>query len=107
MPVWSSASGLRSISAGQNGGCELGIDSTIRCWGNNKQGQLGDGTTTDSLIPVGVKNLPFPIQAIAVGGLSCVLTSSGGVRCWGGNTEGQLGNNSKLDSSVPVPVDEH
>ncbi|XTZ13904.1 Ig-like domain repeat protein [Micromonospora echinospora] len=75
-------------------------------WGFNDSGQLGNGTTTDSNVPVAVA-LPAGtrITAIAAGGLhSLGLTSTGTVLAWGDNDSGQLGNGTTTDSNVPVPV---
>lgn len=77
----------------------------IRCWGNNDQGQLGNGTTTASLTPVSVSGLRSGVAAIAAGdNQTCALTTSGGVKCWGWGTSGQLGNNAISSSNTPVNV---
>src|SRR5215471_5756536 len=63
---------------------------TVRAWGSNSSGQLGDGTTTDRSAPVQVQNLRA-VSAIAGGGLhSLALESDGVVRAWGYNGYGQL-----------------
>src|SRR5262249_26837438 len=45
-----------AVTAGGNHTCALLSDTTARCWGSNSNGQLGDGTTTQRLLPVMVKN---------------------------------------------------
>jgi alpha-tubulin suppressor-like RCC1 family protein len=75
-------------------------------WGYNNVGQLGDGTTTTSLTPVGV-NLPAGTTVTAVSGgvdHSLALTSTGQVLAWGDNTYGELGNGTNTSSSTPVAV---
>ena len=77
---------------------------TVLAWGDNVYGQLGNGTNTDSNVPVPV-SLPAgtTITAIAAGDVhSLALTSTGTVLAWGFNNFGQLGNGTNTDSNVPV-----
>ncbi len=104
------SSGALSVAVGQDHSCALLSDKTVKCWGNNLQGQLGDGsslsqgTNPKSLTPISVTGLP-PASAITAGGYhTCALSTSSGVYCWGYNSVGQLGNNSVQHSSSPVPV---
>ena len=73
-------------------------------WGCNDSGQLGNGTTTDSDVPVAVSGLGG-VTAIAAGAdHSLALLSDGTVMAWGYNGSGQLGNGTTTDSDVPVAV---
>ena len=79
-------------------------DGTVQCAGANTDGELGDGTTTDSDVPVTVANLT-DVVAISAGYYhTCAVLTGGAVKCWGGNDFGQLGNGSTTPSPVPVAV---
>jgi alpha-tubulin suppressor-like RCC1 family protein len=74
--------------------CAVKADGTVVCWGDNSLGQLGDGTTTPSHVPVAVKGLTNAVQVSAGWDHTCALKSDGTVACWGNNEYGQLGNNT-------------
>ena len=97
-------SGVSSIAAGVNvHTCAL-VAGQMRCWGDNDYGELGDGSTTRSPVPVQVQGLSSGVTAIAVGAYhSCAIVNDE-VRCWGDNSFGELGNNSTVNSLDPVLV---
>jgi alpha-tubulin suppressor-like RCC1 family protein len=95
---------IKSVTVGAESSYALLADGTVRAWGNNSQGQLGDGSTTNRLKPVAVANLSG-IGDLAVGGMAyhmCAIKTGGAALCWGGNPYGTLGN-GQIDSS-PTPV---
>ena len=97
---------ITAVSADGYDGMVLTSSGGVLTWGQNTYGQLGDGTTADSLTPVAV-HLPAGtrVTAIAAGGTDgLALTSSGSVLAWGWNTYGQLGDGSTANSSTPVAV---
>jgi alpha-tubulin suppressor-like RCC1 family protein len=99
-----SLEGVTALAGGGSHTCALLKDGTVRCWGRNDSGQLGNGTTSDSTTPVTVSNLTAVTEIAAGGSHTCARLANGGVRCWGWNLSGQLGNGTTTDSSVPVVV---
>lgn len=98
--------GVAAIFTGDNYTCALTDSGEFKFWGNNSDGQFGDGTIIDSLIPVDVADLSSWVTAISLGGShTCGLTASGGVRCWGSNFYGQLGDGTTESHSLPVDVE--
>jgi hypothetical protein len=84
-----------SLAAGGYHTCALFSDGTIKCWGLNGNGQLGDGFESTSAYPVQVKNLSGPAIAIGAGTFhTCAVISGGAVECWGDGSNGLLGNGS-------------
>jgi alpha-tubulin suppressor-like RCC1 family protein len=77
----------------------------IKCWGRDAEGELGDGTTVNSAVPVDAAGLASGEVAVTAGGFhSCARTSAGTVRCWGDNGNGQLGAEAITNSAVPIRV---
>jgi alpha-tubulin suppressor-like RCC1 family protein len=95
----------KAITAGLNHTCAVLSGGAVQCWGDNQDSQLGDGTTTQSSVPVTVTGITNAV-AVAAGQVhTCALLSGGTVQCWGGNFQGELGDGTSTEkSSVPVTV---
>lgn len=91
------------ISSGYEHTCARLADGTVKCWGFNASGQLGDGTQTSRAAPVSAD--VSGVAEIAVGALhACARLSDGGVVCWGDNYDGELGiggDDAGPDASAP------
>lgn len=83
--------------------CGVKSDGTTWCWGYNWRGELGDGTTIDSLVPVQVAGIIDVVKVIAFAWTTCALKNDSTVWCWGDNQYGQVGDGSS-PYTIPNPV---
>jgi alpha-tubulin suppressor-like RCC1 family protein len=92
------------LAAGNSHSCaESG--RRLLCWGDNRFGQLGDGTTESRLDPTPVGGLSgLPVSVVAGASHTCALLADGTAHCWGQNLHGQLGDSSTTNAATPVPV---
>ncbi|UKA62659.1 RCC1 domain-containing protein [Arthrobacter sp. FW306-04-A] len=97
--------GVTSLSAGFLATYAVLADGTVRAWGTNATGELGDGTTIDRNAPVQVAGLTC-VESLSVSyGNAYALLTDGTVRSWGDNYSGELGSGSSSPySSTPVQV---
>ena len=84
--------------------CGVTTDFRAFCWGFNDNGELGNGTTASSLIPVAVAGGHQFNQVSTDGHHSCALTSDGKAYCWGLNADGELGDGTRTRRLAPVLV---
>jgi alpha-tubulin suppressor-like RCC1 family protein len=102
-PILSGAS-IKQLAAGGEHTCALLEDASIKCWGKNESGQLGDGTTTDSpLEPVIVPDVRAA-EIMAGNRHTCALIVNGTVACWGANDHHQLANGGTERNARPSVI---
>ena len=116
VPVAVSTGGVLSgkiavaITAGQNHSLALCSDSTLAAWGSNSDGQLGNGSTAGSSVPVAVGTAGTPLAGKTITGIaagnfhSLAACADGTLAAWGSNGSAQLGDGTAASSSVPVAV---
>jgi alpha-tubulin suppressor-like RCC1 family protein len=84
--------GVMTIGVGYGAACAVMNGGALKCWGHNLYGQIGDGTTTDRLVPTDVYGLSSGVLEVSGGRYhTCALMNSGSVKCWGYNNHGQVG----------------
>jgi alpha-tubulin suppressor-like RCC1 family protein len=76
----------------------------VQCWGDNEQGQLGDGNTTASDTSVEVHGISDATQITAGFLYTCAVLATGHIECWGYNESGQLGDGNTTNTDTPVEV---
>lgn len=95
---------VTELAAGERYTLALLRDGTVRAWGDNSEGQLGDGSTMVRARPVVVPGLAGVAQVAAGAYSSCARLTDGTVRCWGAGTNGQLGDGQRAARPTPGPV---
>ncbi len=99
--------GVVDLAVGDYHICALSLDSSVRCWGDNTNGQAGPHAGT--LIvdePVSVPGLEIGVMDLSAGAFhTCALLADNTVACWGSNAFGQLGPDVQAASSAtPVVI---
>lgn len=99
-------SGIKQIALTSLHACAVTAQDTVKCWGSNSSGELGDNLSGVVHTPKPVHNLTGIKQVSEGANYTCAITAQDTVQCWGANRYGQLGNNSPLgvDSATPVAV---
>jgi alpha-tubulin suppressor-like RCC1 family protein len=100
--------GVNTIVKGKAHYLALKEDGTVWAWGENKSGELGDGTTQSKNVPTQIKELTDVTSVIAANdaegnGYSLALKKDGTVWAWGSNKYGQLGVGDWNGTTVAKP----
>lgn len=95
-------SGVAAITAGGSFSCALLTAGTVKCWGWNQTGEIGDGTTENRPTPTDVPGISGATDIDAGAQHACALVPGGEVRCWGHNGDGELGIGSLRSILGPV-----
>ncbi|MGM0557116.1 MAG: protein kinase domain-containing protein [Myxococcota bacterium] len=93
--------GIVGLTTGKFHSCVLRKDGGVHCWGANRDGELGIGSTDavgddESAEDAALLDFGTSIEQVVAAGdrqasFTCVLDKAGEVRCWGANENGQLG----------------
>ncbi len=106
--TFASVAAAMPFAAGGKHTCVLDTTDTIRCFGDNASGQLGDGSRGAARAkpePVTrAEGMLGIIEVVAGGAHTCARTLVGAVFCWGDNGSGQLGSGTLGVSARPVQV---
>jgi len=86
------------LSLGYDHSCALLSDKTVKCWGRNNRGQIGNGGSTDVSSPASVTSVSNVVSITSGLFHTCALISGGTVKCWGYNLYGQTGNITGLSN---------
>ena len=90
------------VSSGFRFTCARRENGEVLCWGENRSGNLGDGSRTCWATPVRVTGVDAAMDVAARLSHACVIIEGAAVRCWGANDFGQLGDGTNDDRQVPV-----
>ena len=94
-----------SIAAGTYHSLAVLADGTVKAWGYNNHGEIGDGTTTNRRNGPVTINVGGPARMVsATAYSSCAVLVSGQTKCWGRNNYGQLGDGSTSNRNSPVDI---
>ena len=92
------------VSTGVSHTCAVLNDQSVKCWGSNIWGQLGNGLPDDSASPVRVVGINNAVSITSLSHSICALLKTGRIKCWGDNFQHELGNEDITDRTSRVPV---
>jgi alpha-tubulin suppressor-like RCC1 family protein len=99
---------VEQVAATFGTACARISDGTVKCWGSNSSGELGNGTAPDAAshpVPTVVTGLSgVTFISGSSGGHFCAIGGGGGIKCWGSNSGGELGNGTVTPTTSSTPV---
>ncbi|HEX4334667.1 MAG TPA: Ig-like domain-containing protein [Polyangiaceae bacterium] len=95
--------GDTEICQGGDFGCAIASGGVV-CWGEGSAGQLGNGGTLDSLVPVPVTNASGGATSVVCGAYHACAIVNGAAVCWGHNSDGQIGDGTLTSRTVGQSV---
>jgi alpha-tubulin suppressor-like RCC1 family protein len=100
--------GAASVVAGSEHSCAITTGGALKCWGSNRNGQLGFDLYyyPDTRVPAfEVVGLGSGVASVALGAdHTCAVMVAGRLQCWGSNFRGQLGDGTEIERLVPTDV---
>ena len=98
-----SATGWATVAAGGSHTCATRTDGSLYCWGLNTDGQLGDNTLVQKLVPTRESGAASNWSVVTTGSVhTCAMKSTAAIYCWGNGTNGEIGNAASVDVKVPT-----
>lgn len=102
---------VRQISVNATHNCSITTNNDLYCWGDNRYGQLGNGTFIYSKIPIKImQNVNYVSTIYGEPFINndaprtCAITTNGKLYCWGRNHKGQIGNGDEINQVYPVEI---
>ena len=93
-----------SVGLGNDHACAVLANGTVKCWGRDDSGQLGDGLTTSRSTSAPVTSLTGATGIAGGDTHTCAARGANQVSCWGDNVSGQLGTGNNTPSPTPATV---
>ena len=96
------------IALGEGHACALDVLGNVKCWGDDLNGQTGDGPTFHASNTAHITAAPFQVavpaaaQIAASSDRSCVILKTGEMMCWGYSGDGALGDPNAFNTNIPV-----
>ena len=96
----------KAVSTGNGHSCAILDDGSLKCWGYNQHGQIGDGSADPRLVPTTVElGDDKTAKTVSLGGYhSCAILNDGSLKCWGDNRHGQIGDGSTDPRHSPTAI---